>query len=194
MTRLTDEERDLAGKNRGLAVKMARKVWNRAHRVPELEDLCQAAMVGLCDAAQGFDSNRGVKFSSYACKACYHAAHSEAVTQGVIYRPVWTGRPAKQGSPLMRQVNLARFPVQLTVGLHDHSDPPSHESDDRWEVADMLAKMPAKHRDMVELWMRGDTFAAIARELGLSREWVGSSVHNAIAKAKWRSDRPGRTP
>lgn len=49
--------------NVGLVVGLARRVAGRAL---ELEDLVQEGMIGLCDAVERFEPERGLRFSTYA--------------------------------------------------------------------------------------------------------------------------------
>lgn len=49
--------------NVGLVVGLARKVVGRSL---DAEDLVQEGMIGLCDAVDRFDSDRGLRFSTYA--------------------------------------------------------------------------------------------------------------------------------
>ncbi len=89
--RLADEQRNRVVANLGIAGEQAVKVWNRGHRRSDLEDLTQAAMVGLCDAARLFDAKVCPVFYVYAKQACYYAAFVESLTQGrsVIHLPAW---------------------------------------------------------------------------------------------------------
>lgn len=66
--RRTDDQtlrNDLVTDNRGLALAFARRYRNRG--VPD-DDLDQVAMEGLVRAVDGFDPDRGLKFSTYAAR------------------------------------------------------------------------------------------------------------------------------
>lgn len=45
---------------------LAGRAWERAHRIPELDDLVGAGFVGLCEAAKRYRKKRGVRFSAFA--------------------------------------------------------------------------------------------------------------------------------
>jgi RNA polymerase sigma factor (sigma-70 family) len=170
---LTDAQRDLAGNNRGLALYTAKKVWRRRRRPQDLEDLTQAAMIGLCEAARGFDPDHGSTFAAYACKACYRAALSEARTNGVIR------------VPRREKSDLARLPTQLVASLHDRPSLPNL-SDDRDDLAVMLATLDPISRELVECRAAGQTHDEIGRRAGLSHDSVRLRIHKALADVRRR--------
>ncbi len=168
----------------GLAVKMARQVWIRAHRRPELTDLCQAAMVGLCDAAHLYDPSRGVKFSSYASRACYFSALNEVANNGLIGTPSWMNTIAKRSHPLLAKAARARFPVQFMVDYHDHADVIPSASDDRQDTDLMLATISGRDRMIVWRWMCGETYVAIGRAFRMRDDAVKQRVYRALEKIR----------
>ena len=79
--------------NRGLLYKIVQRYQGRSPAY-DIEDLMQAAYLGLCKAVEGYDPSRGVKFMTYAQKAIQaearrmiglngrQRAHNDAVSIG----------------------------------------------------------------------------------------------------------------
>lgn len=186
MIPLTNAQRDLAGLNLGLARIAARKVWDKSHHIPDLADLQQAAMVGLCQAARGFDASLGLQFSTYASPACYHAAISEAVTQGVIYLPLWVGRPKQRGNPLLKKAGAARYPMQFVMTHHDTGRSDSQAADDRQDIDIMLQAIGPNDRELVRQRMAGQTYKAIGKAAGMSGNGAKQRINNALEAIRKR--------
>ncbi len=192
MTRLTDSERDLAGRNLGLARMMAVKVWKLAHRIPDIDDLRQAAMIGLCDAAHHYNPAGGAKFSTYAARACYFSALSEAANNGLIGTPSWMNTTAKKGHPLIAKGYLARYPVQFRVDHHDSVDFDPQTLDDLHDTNLMLNKISGRDRMLVWHWMLGDTYVSIGKAFHMTDERAKQRIYRALKAIRQRFG--GRTP
>lgn len=189
MLPLTDSERDLVESNRGLAGLAAKRVWVRAHRIPDILDLNQAAMIGLCEAARLFDPGRGIEFSTYASRACYHAALAEAITQGVIVMPRWMGTAARKGHPLLAMGSAARYPIRFEVRLHDRIDPERKAADDRINTQAMLDTLSSDDRELIRRWMRGQTYAEIGAKAGMTPDASRHRIRRAFTAIRRRFGR-----
>ncbi len=190
--RLTNEQRDLASQNLGLAGNAAKLVWHRGHELSDIKDLQQAAMVGLCNATRTYDPSKGVKFSTYAGKACYTAALDEAVTSGVIMLPHWhtkkveTDRPAYSG--YREAAVTTRWPVQFMVKKHDVSNYSYGSVTDAIDVKDELvaamATLSPLDRYIAQVHCNGGTMESIGNRIGLNRFQVARRIKNITARIR----------
>lgn len=157
--RLTDAQRDLAGRNIGLAHMAAKRVCGGFD-----EDAQQEAVVGLCRAARSYDPCRGIKFSTYS----YYAARNEAIRY--------------------RRLNRADSRhAEFNDRLHAADSPPSSGDDEELDrLARAVAALPDRER--IILCMRfGIGYAApctllkIGRRVGLCQERVRQIVEMSLA-------------
>ncbi len=170
---LTEVQRDLANCHRGLALLMARKVWLGSCRSRDLQDLTQAAMVGLCEAARGFDADRGPTFAAYACKSCYRAALREAKTSGVIRVPACA------------ETDIAHFHAQFVIAWHDRAVASEFlEVIDASDLGVMLAILDPADRIILEAWSGGQTLTTIATGAGTTRHTIHHRINAAIRKIR----------
>ncbi len=187
--RLTNEQRDLAGRNMGLAGHAAKLVWNRGHQMSEIKDLTQAAMVGLCNATRTYDPSKGIKFSTYAGKACYTAALDEAITQGVIMLPHWHKTKKIVGSPVYREAAFkTRWPVKFTIAIHDDSreDPSSVQIDAKDELPIVMATLSPLDRYIMQIHCNGGTMESIGDRIGIDRFRIALRIKNIKARVRER--------
>ncbi len=180
MHRLTNEQRTLADENRGLAASAAFKIWNRDHRRSDINDLKQAAMLGLCEAALSFDVGIGVSFATYASKACYNAALHEVVTQGVIHRPHWHARKLLASHPCERMLGIkARNTRCFEIGIHDV---PQTDCGYDFAVIDqdsvnfIMATLDPEDRDILKSWSGGETQKSIGLRYGVFRQEISKRL------------------
>ena len=154
--KLTDDQQQLAADNRGLAFHIAGKFRN--HGV-DREDLESEALAALCRAAAFFDPSRGVKFSSYACRA-------------IIFK-------------LIRFIELERreqFP-QLENLDQFGSDEAEHELDAPEQVERIRRKLPKRLWRI--LWLRSGEelkLKEVARRFGVSKERIRQLQKNAMER------------
>jgi RNA polymerase sigma factor (sigma-70 family) len=189
MTPLTAAERELVDRYRGLASTAARRAWVRAHRIPDINDLNQAAMLGLCEAARMFDPSRGFRFSTYGLRSAYNAALREATTSGVIATKVWMNRAAARDNPLLALAAAARYPIQFTILDHDRTssgDPDLEASTNRIDVDELLEAIDVTDRELVRRWMRGQSYAAIGAAAGMRPLTAKYRIHQALGAIRRR--------
>ncbi len=185
--RLTNEQRDLAGRNMGLAGHAAKLVWHRGHQRSEIKDLTQAAMVGLCNATRTYDPSKGIKFSTYAGKACYTAALDEAVTQGVIMLPHWHKTKLINDRPNCSEAAFkTRWPVKFTIAVHDdfREDPGSVQVDAKDELPIVMATLSPLDRYIMQVRCNGGTMESIGNRIGMDRYRIALRIKNITARIR----------
>jgi DNA-directed RNA polymerase sigma subunit (sigma70/sigma32) len=163
---MTDDSRNaLAESNMGLAVQLARAAYGVAPKLGDvcLEDLIQAAMLGLIKAAATFDPERGVKFSTYAAPRI----------KRYIQRPI-------------RQSLRNREKI---VRLMDRNSPipglPCKANDIAWALASLN---PREYEAIALRYAihggRPMTCEDICRKTGLKRWVVKSYIDNGLARLR----------
>jgi RNA polymerase sigma factor (sigma-70 family) len=152
MTRLTDEQRDLAERHRPLAFWIAGKFKGRG---VEWCDLESEALFALIDAASRFDPDRGCKFSTFS----YPRIH------GALATMTWRKRSA-----------------QWPALLEDEHIPEIHDSGYRdCEIHDLIARLPDRpRRVIVGKFFEDKTGAQLAKEFGVSEMAVSKYLHKGL--------------
>ena len=175
--RLTEEQRTLADDNRGLAGSAAKRVWIKDHRRSDIEDLKQAAMVGLCEAAISFNCDVGVSFATYATRACYNAALHEVVTQGVICRPHWHAKKILIHHPVERMLGIkARRTQEFLINRNDVPAGDRGYLGDHIDVDVILATLGKDDREILESWASGETQMAIGLRIGVVTRTINKRI------------------
>lgn len=64
--RLTAEQQRLVEENQGLVYHAIERFYGLRRQHPDFEDVVAVGMIGLCNAAAGFDLERGCRFSTHA--------------------------------------------------------------------------------------------------------------------------------
>lgn len=91
--RLTDAERELVESCYRLAWGTALELWNHSAKMrewlPDVNDAIGIAELALCHAAQCYNPDNGVKFSTYATRTIKHFLPREAsITGPFVYTPI----------------------------------------------------------------------------------------------------------
>ena len=154
--KLSADQQRLAADNRGLAYHIAKQLRN--HGV-DREDLESEALAALCRAAAFFDPSRGIKFSSYACRA-------------IVFK-------------LIRFVELEHREQFLQLESLDQfgRDDEEHELDAPEQCERIRAKLPRRLWRI--LWLRsgeGMKLKDVARRFGVSKERIRQLQKNAMAR------------
>lgn len=159
--------------NLGLCQKHARWIYHRIRRRIPLEDLTQAGMLGLINAANRFDERVGVRFRTFADR------HVRGAIVDLIRR--------ETKSQLKTRAVFA--PIELCVSLSDPKVRNPKVAADLAIVRGRLAKLPERERLIVELYYGEDLSdaqiaARLGNEIGMAR--VGQLRRAAIERLRNR--------
>jgi len=145
-----------------LAISMAAKF--KRYGAP-MNDLIQEAGLGLMKAADKFDPDRGVRFSTYAVWWIKASIQDYVMRNWSMVR---TGSTSAQKS-LFFNMRRVRAKIETEMGLEGR-DSSSHEI--RREIAEELG-VPLRDVDMMEARLSGADFSLNAPQAGEEgREWV----------------------
>ncbi len=187
----------LVESNIPLARWVARQHVHQARGIVDLDDLQQAAMVGLIRAAELFDANRGTTFATYAVHWCRQAVRRTIANQGRTIRvPAHLVRVPEAGeelTPRQRAAEAANRTASLTAVGDDAravADPrPSphdlaaQEDEVEW-IRSRVNALPADLADVVRgrfgLGRHPETLKAIGHRAGISREHAGRRLASAL--------------
>ena len=157
-----------------------------------LDDLVQAASVGLVEAARRFDPARGVKFITYAVYRIRQAVIDEIRSQGLVRLPrhrLQAGErahvdslnlPASPGDP--------RSPERIDALPDGNAGPEGNaeEIDVVRRVGMALLRLSERDRFVLTLYFGLDgpeyTLAQIAAQMGLSRQRVCQIKDGALER------------
>ncbi len=185
---LTQEQRERAEANQGLAWMVA----NRFHRKTQGEDARQElgaiALLALCQAAQGFDENRGYAFSTYAMMACKQAILDERQSGGPIHTPRYLSHKTNAGHRYRADREHIRDADFSTAPLANLSDPtPSQvEQAKATEIRERVQRLPQRERHIIERMIDGWDSTEIGLEMGITRERVRQLAQVARARLRAR--------
>lgn len=149
--------------NLGLVYDMARHFWTR-DVATERRDLEQCGVLGLMEAAERFDPERGVRFSTYAWQWIRQAMSRAARTAGTIKRRANTGVPTTEAgrrAQALRQATVWRLDAPLSDDSDDtlldvlaSSSEVETEVLNRLEAERLLSLTTLPHqREILERWM-----------------------------------------
>ncbi len=171
------------------------------------EDLYSAGVTGLVEAAERFDPNRGVAFTTYAYYrirgAVLDSRRAEArhvpppepgafaqlsptltaqrpANTNALSAPDWDDPNPGWTTPDVAAVQLV--PFEAIDSLEDESAPhPDEEIERRWQserVRTALATLPDLERRVLELhYYEDESFAGIGAQLGMCKPWA-FRLHN----------------
>lgn len=188
------------------------------------DDLVSAGFVGLTLAAQLFEPERGLKFTTYAITCIWAHIVREAKTDGrLIAIPVHyhvglrarrEGREPPRPMPYLDDAERAMRPIRSldTWGV-DHEDDrspldqmviaeekPSYDSDELERLREALARLPARERNILLERMHGRNLNEIGMDHGICKERVRQIEALALERMKemllpgYEIKRRARTP
>jgi len=145
-----------------LAISMAAKY--RRYGAP-MNDLTQEASVGLMKAADKFDPDRGVRFSTYAVWWIKASIQDYVMRNWSLVR---TGSTSSQKSLFF---NMRRVRAKIEAELSQEGETPTSVEIQR-EIAEELG-VPLRDVEMMEARLSGSDFSLNAQQAGEEgREWV----------------------
>lgn len=158
-----DARNALVEANLGLVYDMARHFWTK-DVVTERRDLEQCGVLGLMEAAERFDPERGVRFSTYAWQWIRQAMSRAARTAGTIKRRANTGVPTTEAgrrAQALRQATVWRLDAPLSDDGEDTlldvlpgSSDVEMEVFSRLETERLLSLLSLPHQRLIlETWL-----------------------------------------
>ena len=177
-------ETPLAEENLGLVHLCANRFRNRGI---EYDDLYGAGCIGLVKAAKAFDSDRGVKFSTYAVpvilgeiKRLFRDGGTIKVSRSIKELSMRLVRERERAVALA--MNVALPPVSLTESSDEDDrhgqidipvDAPDIEIADRLSLRQVIASLEAEDRKLIYLrYFQNKTQMETAKQLGMSQVQV----------------------
>lgn len=193
LTRLTDEQRDLAGDP--AHVRMAMAIADRfAARCPrERETIRSSALFGLVCAARSFRPADGVKFTSFAPRRILGAILDDARLEGAF--GLGAGRGAITAGRVPRVVSHSRQMVQVDRGekqvvnvllsrlLDSGEMPVGWELESEDTVVVLAARLPFRRAECLRRYLLDAEYGARMRAVGESMGLSESAVSNMLAEA-----------
>lgn len=182
------EVQQLVEKNRKLVEYMVNRYLKRFYvGTMERDDLVSWGMIGLVNAARAWDANRGVSFSTLACRAI-----ERMIIRGVSreWRPereqatvsldeLISGGSREGGEDRFVDQLPADENVELTVLSGEHVA----------AVRTAVAELAPEQRQIIQRhFFEGESVQAIARDLGLTRQGVYSRERAILRQLRARLD------
>lgn len=171
---LTPDQQEIVANNRGLIGHCIKRIAPYAQQDLH-EELWDEGTDALIACARGFDPERGVKFSTYACRAIINRFTRHFARRGRRIKFVGVGSPEKDG--------------YLANGIgtrHDFGD-----ADDRDEVAKLLRSLTPSERAIIELRFLAPetaTMQQVAALMGVSRQRIQQVQARALIKCRERAE------
>ena len=186
-------ETPLAEENLGLVHLCANRFRNRGI---EYDDLYGAGCIGLVKAAKAFDSDRGVKFSTYAVPVIKVSRSIKELSMRLVRErerfSIQQGREptvselcelsGESEEAVTLAMNVALPPVSLTESSDEDDrhgqidipvDAPDIEIADRLSLRQVIASLEAEDRKLIYLrYFQNKTQMETAKQLGMSQVQV----------------------
>jgi RNA polymerase sigma factor (sigma-70 family) len=144
-----------------LVCSIARKLSRRLPRL-DLEDLVSAGTIGLIEALDRFDPDRGVPFGSFAYPRIRGAMIDDARRSGAVARPAVVDQLSFDGSKVGEEgLSL------IDVTEDTHVAAPDVRVELR-ELLEAVSDLPVRERRALSLHAKGYSVAHIARLCGCS--------------------------
>ncbi len=180
---MTAERQRLIEENTGLAWLMAFQLWPspRIRRLGDFEDVLQTAFAGLCRAADYYDPNRGIKFSTYACKVIRQNLLAASLTEGGTIRlPQNALRILGESRERVRAALVGRRSLDA---VRDMAAPAGGEGTDL-ELVQLALGLLTKDelRIVKEHFFQGQTYQTIGARLKISKQAVETRCKVALRR------------
>lgn len=181
--RLTDEQREEAGKHIGLLVLAV----NKAKRnILEFKDQVQEAAFGMMRAVQLHDPSRS-KISTYATRSAINSIKKAERRHGLIRVPDYLTDKASKSNKLREFIGAARNVSSLERGNEVACD--QFQDDDTAErlqaVRDSIEHLtPAQKRIVSALYFDGDTVKQVARRFKIKESTVRRMKNKAFVNLR----------
>lgn len=155
--------------------------WMSLHGRVDWDDLMQVGRIGVMHACSKFDPSRGVKFSTYAIYWVH--SHIQRINTGqafAVYMPAYLYfEKRKNGEQLPGTVYLDRTDTRDSNPLKDRIPSRERAADiqfDEFELEStakrLLSSIDPRRAEVIKRIVAGETRAAVAKSMGLSRERV----------------------
>ncbi len=153
----------LATDNQGLAYEIAMRYYRAAHRAVPLDQLQSEALLSLVVAANAYQPERGLKFSTLAWLSI-----SRRLRQ---FTDTWFRRSkARPFSTLTDNEERGLDPACHQPGPLEQVMQAEDENRARDKVGKLLASVDYRHRIVLRRRMADVSYREIARELGVSHQ------------------------
>jgi RNA polymerase sigma factor for flagellar operon FliA len=155
-----------------------------AHRVPrrgllvEEEDLVSAGTIGLIEAVDRYEADRGVPFVPFA----YRRIKGAMIDEIRRLRASQSGRESHPAPPLSLETATAEDGLTLLDVTVNPSSPEPETCTELGELLDALELLPEREREMLTLHATGHTLAEIGGAFGCCE----SRASQLIAQARFR--------
>jgi RNA polymerase sigma factor (sigma-70 family) len=138
-----------------------------------VHDAVQAGFLGLLRAAELWDEQRNVSFTTYAFQSIKTEILKEAMRGGVIVIPLWvfvreSGKPYRSIRCRSLPEGEDEGPWWEPLSRQDRIDTEDYEA-----VLTALENLPSRERDVVtRCVLGGESLRAVGRDLGLTGERI----------------------
>jgi RNA polymerase sigma factor for flagellar operon FliA len=156
---------------------VARRVRRRGLPVEE-EDLVSAGTVGLIEALDRYEADRGVPFVPFA----YRRIRGAMIDEIRRFRAASPDRETPSSLPLSLEMATAEDGLTLIDVTVNTSSPEPETCTELSEVLDALKLLPYRERQMLALHVAGHTLAEIGGVFGCSE----SRASQLVAQARFR--------
>jgi RNA polymerase sigma-E/F/G factor len=185
----TDEEVDrLVERNTGLVGTLVRRTVSFAFRLPggyEREDLHSLGNLGLLRAAQTFDPEQGVAFSTYAYRCIKNAivgTLSRETDRQIDYLSLSLPIGEAEDSPLEDQIADAEADTTRSA----------LQGCERALLESAIEQLPQRQAAVIQaLYFAGDSVAEVSVRWRLSPQAVQAQHRRALKRLRWRLGRLG---
>ncbi|MEG2930200.1 MAG: sigma-70 family RNA polymerase sigma factor [Ruthenibacterium sp.] len=137
----------------------------------EYDDLVQEGIIALFHAIGAYDEQRGAAFATYAQICIDHAAVSAVrAAMRQKHAPLNTSVPLNEAY----DAGTVRTPEDLLLASERYSD----------AMQDIATRLSPFERQVLVAFLDGKSYAAIAKQLGLSAKAVGNALQRVRAKLR----------
>lgn len=214
---MTREEQRLVTDNLGFAVGYVNRYQSLCNETVLWEDLKQQGILGLCEAAQRYDPDRGVKFISYAVWwirqsvntwLTYHYTtvrppssrderdvHCEGC--GHDYRAPGFITVCPQCKNQQRRYRVTMLNEENTILISEEpaTDTLAGRGMDSRYLEHLMGDLDEKDKDILKMrWSEGWTLKDIGLVYGLTKEGIRLRHNRAMAKVRKKAEALGEAP
>ena len=190
---LTQLGRDMASENRWLAISIA-KSFPPEYRL-KYDDRVSLGYMGLIHAVAHFNPSLGWKFSTYATKYIRGFICRESMNERLIQAPHYLSLAKYRGHRFRIQAKASLRVMaihfrdsgldRILVDPRTEGSPDPDQRDLMKLVRTIIDSMPESQAQVItRCVMGGETLQAVARDLGVSREWIRRIRNESICHIK----------